>query len=219
MEKYFKRKTPELGSGNNLRDSCPKDINWEEEIKYDHGLRKEIDNYHPNQREKVRRKYLENGPWQPCTCNFPVPYIGDKPKRFISEWFDEFGSWLEYNESKDIAYCFCCFLFRDKKDARYEIFVVTGWNVYHRKERLRSHIGDVGGSHYIAMKKCDDLLQRKQHIYIAWNRYSKIAKQAYFTWLNGSIDTTRLLLKQGLTFRAKGTFWRFMIAWLSMIQS
>jgi hypothetical protein len=31
------------------------------------------------------------------------------------------------------------------------------------------------------MKKCDDLLQRKQHIYIAWNRYSKIAKQAYFT--------------------------------------
>jgi hypothetical protein len=92
-------------------------------------------------------------------------------------------------------------LFRDKKDARYEVFVVTGWNVYHRKERLRSHIGDVGGSHYIAMKKCDDLLQRKQHIYIAWNRYSKIAKQAYFTWLNGSIDTARLLLKQGLAFR------------------
>jgi hypothetical protein len=44
-------------------------------------------------------------------------------------------------------------------------------------------------------------LQRKQHIYIAWNRYSKIAKQAYFTRLNGSIDTTRLLLKQGLAFR------------------
>jgi hypothetical protein len=48
MEKYFKRKTPELGSGNNPRDSCPEDINWEEEIKYDSGLRKEIDAYHPN---------------------------------------------------------------------------------------------------------------------------------------------------------------------------
>lgn len=85
MEKYFKRKTPELGSGNNPRDSCPEDINWEEEIKYDPSLRKEIDAYHPNQREKVRRKYLENGPCQPRTCNFPVAYIGDKPRRFISE--------------------------------------------------------------------------------------------------------------------------------------
>jgi hypothetical protein len=44
-------------------------------------------------------------------------------------------------------------LFRDKKDDGYEAFVVTGWNGYHRKERLRSHIGDVGDSHYIAMKK------------------------------------------------------------------
>jgi hypothetical protein len=31
-----------------MRDSCPEDINWEEEIKYDPSLRKEIDAYHPN---------------------------------------------------------------------------------------------------------------------------------------------------------------------------
>jgi dTDP-D-glucose 4,6-dehydratase len=34
----------------------PDEINWDEEIKYDPGLRKEIDAYHPNLREKVRRK-------------------------------------------------------------------------------------------------------------------------------------------------------------------
>jgi len=53
MERYFKRKA-----------SCAAEdeINWDEEIQYDPGLRKEIDSYHPNLREKVRRKYLENGP-------------------------------------------------------------------------------------------------------------------------------------------------------------
>ena len=101
----------------------------------------------------MRRKYLENGPCQPRTCRFPVIEIGGGPRRFIPEWFDEFGGWLEYSESNGRAYCFCCFLFRHKKDAGYEAFVKNGWNGYHRKERLRNHVGDVGGSHYIAMKK------------------------------------------------------------------
>jgi hypothetical protein len=55
----------------------------------------------------------------------------------------------------------------------------------------------VGGSHFIAMKKCDDLLQRDQHIYVAFNQISHIAKRAYFARLNGSIDIVRLLLNQG----------------------
>ncbi|WVZ65563.1 hypothetical protein U9M48_014904 [Paspalum notatum var. saurae] len=94
MEKYFKRKAPEPDSGINPRNLCVEDINWEEEIKFDPGLRKEIDKYHPNLREK-----------------------------------------------------------------------------------------------------------RKQHIDVAWNSPSGIAKRAYFTRLNGPIDTARLLLKQGLPFR------------------
>ena len=36
------------------RISCP-EINWDEEIKYDPVLGKQIDAYHPNLREKVRR--------------------------------------------------------------------------------------------------------------------------------------------------------------------
>ena len=147
MERFYKRKAPEPNSEVHSQD----DINWEEEIKYDLGLRKLIDDYHPNQRDRVRRKYLENGPSQPRTCNFPS---SEKGRRFIPEWFDEFGSWLEYSESKDRAYCFCCFLFRDKKDGGYEAFVVNGWNGYHRKERLKLHVGSVGSLHNKAMKKC-----------------------------------------------------------------
>ena len=88
-------------------------------------------NYHPNLKDLGRRKYLINGPCQPRTYEFPYTLIGDNNRRFNPKWFDEFGSWLEYNESKDKAYCFCCFLFRDrnnKKEARYEAFVMKGWN-------------------------------------------------------------------------------------------
>ena len=63
MERYFKQKA-----------SYPAEdeINWDEEIKYDPSLRKEIDSYHPNLREKVRRKYLENGPCQPRSINLSL---------------------------------------------------------------------------------------------------------------------------------------------------
>ena len=71
MERFFKRKAPEPAS-TNAHNLCLDDINWEEEIKYDPGLRKQIDDYHPNLREKVRRKYLQNGPCQPRTLSFPV---------------------------------------------------------------------------------------------------------------------------------------------------
>jgi hypothetical protein len=117
MEQYFhKRKAPEPDGGNNARNSQLDDINWEEEIKSDPGLRKQIDDYHPNLRERVRRKYLENGPCQPRTHHFPMTEIGGIPRRFVPEWFNEFGGWLEYSESKDRVYCFHCFLFREKKD-------------------------------------------------------------------------------------------------------
>jgi hypothetical protein len=93
-------------------------------------------------------------------------------------------------------------LFREKKDAGYKAFVVDGWNGYNRKDNLRLHVGNVGGLHYNAMKKCDDLLQRDQHIDVAFHKLSDATKIAYFTRLNGSIDTTRSLLNQGLAFRS-----------------
>ena len=50
MERFYKRKSSD--SGTSARNLCGlDDINWEEEIKYDLGLRKEIDSYHSNHRE------------------------------------------------------------------------------------------------------------------------------------------------------------------------
>ena len=68
MERYYKRKAQDTIDAN--RTLCSDEINWDEETKYDPCLRKEIDAYHPNVREKVRRKYLDNGPCHPRTCDF-----------------------------------------------------------------------------------------------------------------------------------------------------
>ena len=62
-------------------------------------------------------------------------------------------------------------------------------------------MGDVGGTHYLAMKKCDDLLQTRQHINVAFRGVNESAKRDYVTRLNGSIDVARILVKQGLSFR------------------
>ena len=84
MERFYKRKAPETDSGNNARNSRLDDINWEEEIKFDPGLRKQIDDYHPNVRERVRRKYLENGPCQPRTVHFSCDRYWRNSKKVCS---------------------------------------------------------------------------------------------------------------------------------------
>ena len=146
---------------------------------------------------------MANGPCQPCTLNFPSIRIGDRNRRFNPEWFDEFGNWLEYSESTDRAYCFTCFLFRDptKKEAGYKSFVLEGWNTWYNKERLKEHVGSVDSPHNVAKKKCAGLLKREQHIDVKLHEQLESSKNAYFVRLNGAIDTTRLLLKQGLPFR------------------
>ena len=144
MDRWLKRKAPDdvsnqgpVSNANtshephqqetNVRVSAPEEINWEEEIQFDPGKRKDIRAYHPNLRDSVRRKYLLNGPCQPCTLDFLGTWIGAKCRRFNPEWFDEFGNWFEYNESTDKAYCFTCFLFRDptKKGAVYKLMLQT----------------------------------------------------------------------------------------------
>ena len=62
-------------------------------------------------------------------------------------------------------------------------------------------MGGVTSLHNKAMKVCDALLQRKQHIDVAFHIQSEADKRAHFTLLNGFIDVAKILLKQGLPFR------------------
>lgn len=87
MKKFLKRKAP--NSATNARNSHTEDINQEEKIQFDLGKRKMVDDYHPNQKDVVKRKYLDNGPCQPHTSDFPYILFGDKNRWFNPEWFDK----------------------------------------------------------------------------------------------------------------------------------
>ncbi|XBI30816.1 hypothetical protein VPH35_054488 [Triticum aestivum] len=185
--------THEPNSTNNTRNlfQVEEEINWEEEIKFDPGKRRSIDEYHPNLRDMVRRKYFTNGPCQPRTGDFKVTEISGRDRRFVREWFDEFET-----------YCFCCFLFRPrkKKEAGYDAFVANGWSSWNKKYRLKEHVGDINSAHNQAKRDCDALQKQKEHIYVALNNQSNAERIAYYTRLNASIDVARVLPKQGLPF-------------------
>ena len=62
MERYFKRKpsTPESGSAPSV--PCEIDLS---DLPSDPAVRKKNSEYHPNQKDEIRRKYLIRGPCQP----------------------------------------------------------------------------------------------------------------------------------------------------------
>lgn len=68
----------------------------------------------PKKQDEIRRRYLTRGPYRPPP-NFEYPYrdIGSDRRRFNSEWFKEYGGWLEYNDKVHKAFCLYCYLFRD----------------------------------------------------------------------------------------------------------
>jgi hypothetical protein len=105
----------------------------------DPAKRKRMSDYHPNQRDEIRRKYLLWGPYQPRTYDFPYRMIAKKNHRFNPDWFDQYANWLEYSEKEDRAYCLCCYLFRDNNiDTQngHDAFVIQGWNNWKNSERL-----------------------------------------------------------------------------------
>ena len=100
---------------NNESKSNPKQTRIEVDVTNlptDPGLRIKISNYHPNERDQIRRHYLQNKPCQPVDHDFPQSQFCKTKRRFNPVWFKEYPSWLEYSITKDAAYCLYCYLFR-----------------------------------------------------------------------------------------------------------
>ena len=94
--------------------------------------RKSIKEYHPNERDEVRRKYLTKGPCQPRGHDFPKTLKGHKLRRFNPAWFDLYGDWLEYSIKTDKAFCLVCYLFRDYTENKCgsDEFVTKGFDTW-----------------------------------------------------------------------------------------
>lgn len=69
----------------------------------DPGKRKKINDFHPDDRDIVRREYAQKGPCQPKNHEFPITIISGKKRRFILGWYEKHKSWIEYSVDKDAA--------------------------------------------------------------------------------------------------------------------
>ncbi|XP_058208195.1 uncharacterized protein LOC131321208 [Rhododendron vialii] len=105
--------------------------------------------------------------------------------------------------TKDAAFCLYCYLFKPDigDQAGGESFVGNGFSNWKKKRRLRTHVGGHNSAHTQAWRKCEDLLNQKQHIETIVLKQSEQARIDYRTRLNASIDCARFLLNQGLAFR------------------
>ncbi|KAL8115118.1 hypothetical protein AgCh_021804 [Apium graveolens] len=73
----------------------------------DPGFRKQIETYHPNKKDLIRRAYIDLDPYQPVQI-YPFSGPENHPRRFQKSWFDKFlcgfNSWRKVNNGKDCAF-------------------------------------------------------------------------------------------------------------------
>ncbi|KAJ6858052.1 zinc finger MYM-type protein 1-like [Populus alba x Populus x berolinensis] len=124
LDKYFKRKSFEdeesIKALSHITPSSLKKSHIEinpDTLLADPGLRRPIYEYHINDRDAIRRAYLQKGPCQPSHCDFPQKQFGkiSTLRRFNPAWFNAYPTWLEYNIVKDVVFCLYCYLFKSKE--------------------------------------------------------------------------------------------------------
>ena len=118
MEKYFKRKssiqqeqpTPPSASGENRDNTLGPSMKKRflefdlQNLPCDPSLRPKILDYHPSDRDEIRRYYLQNGPCQPKEINFPQRPFGNVFRRFNLDWYLKYANWLEYSQKKEFNF-------------------------------------------------------------------------------------------------------------------
>ncbi|KAJ0968084.1 hypothetical protein J5N97_025001 [Dioscorea zingiberensis] len=170
------------------------------ELPTDLGLRIPIMNYHANDQDEVRRRYMLKGPCQPHSHVFPLTQFGSKSRRFNPAWFKEYPTWLEYSIAKDAAFCLCCYLYK-QNIGEHDSFVSKGFSNWKKKEKIQIHVGGPDSAHNYAWNKCSILMNQKQHIVTFLHNQSNKDQVEYRIRLGASVDCARFLLRQGLPFR------------------
>ena len=175
MQRFFKKasKAPIASSSgsNNSRE-----VNSAELIPpSDPALRQPILNYNPNERDRIRRIYLTNGPCQPCNHEFPQTYVGGAMRRFNPAWFTQYSTWLEYSIDQDAAFCLCCYLFRPENlgSGGNTNSVGEGFrNWKNAKTSFVDHVGDSKSWHNQSVRQCSNLMNQRQSIQAVVERQS-----------------------------------------------
>ena len=78
--------------------------------------------------------------------------------------------------------------------------LVRGSQIGRKKERFNIHVGGPFSDHNQAWRKCEVLLNRKQHIETILSKQSNQVRSEYRIRLNASVDCVQFLLRQGIAF-------------------
>lgn len=132
---------------------------------------------------------------------------------------------MEYSKENDAAYCLYCYLFKPTigEQAGGDCFVVQGFKNWKKNEKFRIYVGKINSAHNQARRMCEALQNQEQHVETFFNKQSNQARNDYRMHLNASIECTRYLLRQELSFcghyeyevsRNRGNFLE-LLQWLS----
>ena len=107
---------------------------------------------------------------------------------------------MEFSESKDAAFCLCCYLFKPNIGEQIggNCFVGERYsNWKKKKEKFDVHIG---GPNSQAWNKYKEFMVPNQHIEAVFYQHSNQDRKDYRIRLNASVDCVRFFLRQGLAF-------------------
>ncbi|KRH65473.1 hypothetical protein GLYMA_03G038400v4, partial [Glycine max] len=169
-------------------------------LETDPGIRPPISSYHPDIQNEVRKAYLKIGRHQP-PHNFVYPWSlkGNQRRRFCKNWFDLYD-WIDYSESKDLAFCLPCFLFKNVSKYGGDHFVTEGFSDWKNSQRLANHATS-SNSHVDCVHMSYALMNPNQSIKAAFVNQAKQMNSEYRVRVNTSLIATKFLLRCGMPFR------------------
>ena len=180
-------------------------------LERDPALRPQIWQYPNDQRDQVRRAYLQLGPMQPLLKKYKPSGPQGHQRRFNYIWFSQFPSWLEYSESSGRAYCFFCFLCSKniKKRGGFDVFTAQGFDNWKKvndgkKCGFLVHVGSTPCSqHNNAVRECQAILNQPNHIENILEEATDREKERNRLRLRTSIAAVKWLTFQSCAFRGR----------------
>ena len=169
-------------------------------LETDPGIRPPISSYHPDIQNEVRKAYLKIGRHQP-PHNFVYHWTeqGNQRRRFCKSWFDLYD-WIDYSESKDLAFCLPCFLFKNVSKYGGDHFVTEGFGDWKNSQRLANHATS-SNTHVDCVHMSYALMNPNQSIEAAFVNQTKQMNSEYRVRVNTSLIATKFLLRCGMPFR------------------
>ncbi|XP_057780231.1 uncharacterized protein LOC130998843 [Salvia miltiorrhiza] len=207
MERFFSKKRrgqPSCDSATPAIEANVEDeTNFDEYVR-DPGLRKPIEEFPITIRDQARREYLSMGPCQVVGHTYPKTQFGNQLRSFQDVWYQKFV-WLEYSVAKDACFCFWCYIFKHPdKTGRYgaDAFTKTGFTNW-KKALIKfvEHVGDADSCHNNARVQIEAFKNQRGSMVNMFRSNAREVNIAYRARLTASLDVTRFLLKQGLSFR------------------